>query len=79
MVSEIEKHISFVSENVKVLRHLRNDNLRMMLDIVSNWSEEFSRLRIRINNTENEKKIRTRKRVEKEGIRIGLIKDQKGG
>ena len=45
MVSEIEKHISLVSENIKVLPYLRKDDLRIMLDIVSYCSEEFSRLR----------------------------------
>ena len=76
MVSDIEKHISLVSENIKVLPYLRKDDLRIMLGIVSYCSEEFSRLRIRVNSAEKEKKIRTRKRFEKKGVRIGLIKDK---
>jgi len=78
MVSEIEKHISLVSENVKALPYLRKGNLRIMLDIVSYWSEELNRLRIRIDSAEKEKKIEKRKRTEKKAKRLGLIKDKKG-
>jgi hypothetical protein len=78
MVSEIEKHISLVSENVNVLPYLRKGNLKIMLDIVSNWSEEFSRFRIILDRAEKEKKIVKRKRAEKKAKRLGLIKDKKG-
>ena len=78
MVSEIEKHISLVSENVEVLPYLRKDNLKIMLDIVSDWSEELNRLRIIVDRAEKEKRIEKRKRAEKEAKRLGLIKDKKG-
>ena len=78
MVSEIEKHISLVSENVEVLPYLRKGNLKIILDIVSYWSEEFSRLRIILDRAEKEKKIEKRKREEKKAKRLGLIKDKKG-
>jgi hypothetical protein len=78
MVSEIEKHISLVSENVKVLPYLNKGNLKMMLDIVSDWSEELNRLRIKVDRAEKEKKIEKRKRAEKKAKRLGLIKDKKG-
>ena len=78
MVSEIERHISLVSENVNILPYLRKGNLKIMLDIVSYWSEEFSRLRIIIDRAEKEKKIEKRKRAEKKAKRLGLIKDKKG-
>ena len=78
MVSEIEKHISLVSENVEVLPYLRKDNLKIMLDIVSDWSEELNRLRIKVDRAEKEKKIEKRKRAEKKAKRLGLIKDKKG-
>jgi hypothetical protein len=78
MVSEIEKHISLVSENVRVLPYLRNGNLRIMLDIVSYCSEEFSRLRIIVDRAEKKKKIEHRKKDEKKAKRLGLIKDKKG-
>jgi len=76
MVSDIEKHISLVSENVKVLPYLRNSNLKIMLDLVSYWSEELNRLRIMIDRTEKEKKIEKKKRAVKEAKRLGLIKDK---
>ena len=78
MVSEIEKHISSVSENVVVLPYLNKANLKMMLDIVSYWSEELNRLRIKVDRAEKEKKIEKRKRAEKKAKRLGLIKDKKG-
>ncbi len=78
MVSEIEKHISLVSENVKALPYLRKGNLKLMLDIVSYWSEELNRLRIIVDRAEKEKKIEKRKRAEKKAKRLGLIKDKKG-
>ena len=78
MVSEIEKHISLVSENVEVLPYLRKDNLKIMLDIVSDWSEELNRLRIIVDRAEKEKRIEKRKRAEKKAKRLGLIKDKKG-
>ena len=78
MVSEIEKHISLVSENVEVLPYLNKGNLKMMLDIVSDWSEELNRLRIIVDRAEKEKRIEKRKRVEKKAKRLGLIKDKKG-
>ena len=78
MVSEIEKHISSVSENVVVLPYLNKANLKMMLDIVSYWSEELSRLRIIVDRAEKEKRIEKRKRAEKKAKRLGLIKDKKG-
>jgi len=43
MVSEIEKHISLVSENMKILSYLRESNLKIMLDLVSYWSEKLNR------------------------------------
>jgi hypothetical protein len=78
MVSEIEKHISLVSENVKLLPYLRKANLKIMLDIVSYWSEELNRYRIIVDRAEKEKKIEKRKRAEKKAKRLGLIKDKKG-
>ncbi len=78
MVSEIEKHISLVSENLKILPYLRKGNLKIMLDIVSYWSEELNRLRIKVDSAEKEKKIEKRKRDEKKAKRLGLIKDKKG-
>ena len=78
MVSEIEKHISLVSENVEVLPYLNKGNLKTMLDIVSYWSEELNRLRIKVDRAEKEKKIEKRKRAEKKAKRLGLIKDKKG-
>lgn len=78
MVSEIEKQISLVSENVEVLPYLRKDNLKIMLDIVSDWSEELNRLRIIVDRAEKEKRIEKRKRAEKKAKRLGLIKDKKG-
>ena len=78
MVSEIEKHISLVSENVEVLPYLNKGNLQIMLDIVSYWSEELNRLRIKVDRAEKEKKIEKRKRAEKKAKRLGLIKDKKG-
>ena len=78
MASEIEKHISSVSENVVVLPYLNKANLKMMLDIVSYWSEELNRLRIKVDRAEKEKKIEKRKRAEKKAKRLGLIKDKKG-
>ena len=63
MVSDIEKHISLVSENVKVLPYLRNSNLKIMLDLVSYWSEELNRLRIMIDRTEKEKRLKKRKEL----------------
>jgi len=78
MVSEIEKHISLVSENVKVLPYLNKGNLKKMLDIVSYWSEKLNRLRIKVDRAEKEKKIEKRKRAVKNAKRLGLIKDKKG-
>ena len=78
MVSEIEKHLFLVSENVKVLPYLRKSNLKIMLDLVSYWSEELSRLRIIVDRAEKEKRIEKRKRAEKKAKRLGLIKDKKG-
>ncbi len=78
MVSEIEKHISLVSENVEVLPYLNKGNLKIMLDIVSYWSEELNRLRIIVDRAEKEKRIEKRKRAEKKAKRLGLIKDKKG-
>jgi hypothetical protein len=78
MVSEIEKHISLVSENIKMLPYLRKDNLKIMLDIVSDWSEELNRLRIIVDRAEKEKRIEKRKRAVKKAKRLGLIKDKKG-
>ncbi len=78
MVSEIEKHISLVSENVEVLPYLNKGNLKTMLDIVSYWSEELNRLRIKVDRAEKEKKIEKRKRAVKKAKRLGLIKDKKG-
>ena len=78
MVSEIEKHISLVSENVEVLPYLNKGNLKIMLDIVSYWSEELNRLRIIVDKAEKEKRIEKRKRAEKKAKRLGLIKDKKG-
>jgi hypothetical protein len=57
---------------------LRKDNLKIMLDIVSDWSEELNRLRIIVDRAEKEKRIEKRKRVEKKAKRLGLIKDKKG-
>ena len=42
-VKEIEKHISLVSENMKILPYLRKSNLKIMLDLVSYSSEELNR------------------------------------
>jgi hypothetical protein len=78
MVSEIEKHISLVSENVEVLPYLRKDNLKIMLDIVSDWSEELNRLRIIVDRAEKEKRIEKKKRSVKKAKRLGLIKEKKG-
>ncbi len=78
MVSEIEKHIFLISENVKALPYLRKGNLKLMLDIVSYWSEELNRLRIRADSAEIEKKIAKRKRAEKKAKRLGLNKDKNG-
>ena len=78
MVSEIEKHISLVSENIKMLPYLRKGNLKIMLDIVSYWSEELNRLRIIVDRAEKEKRIEKRKRAVKKAKRLGLIKDKKG-
>ena len=78
MVSEIEKHISLVSENLKILPYLRKGNLKIMLDIVSYWSEELNRLRIKVDRAEKEKKIEKRKRAVKKAKSLGLIKDKKG-
>jgi hypothetical protein len=78
MVSEIEKHISLVSENVKLLPYLRKANLKIMLDIASYWSEELNRYRIIVDRTEKEKKIEKKKRSVKKAKRLGLIKEKKG-
>ena len=78
MVSEIAKHIFLISENVKALPYLRKGNLKLMLDIVSYWSEELNRYRIIVDRAEKEKRIEKRKRAVKKAKRLGLIKDKKG-
>ena len=79
MVSNFEKHISLLSENVEVLPYLRKDNLKIILDTVSYMNEEITQLRNKVDRAKKMKKIRTKKRVEKKAISVGLIKNRKRG
>ncbi len=78
VIAELEKRIHTLESNLRVLPYLNKGNLKMMLDIVSYWSEELNRLRIIVDRAEKEKKIEKRKRAEKKAKRLGLIKDKKG-
>ena len=42
VIAELEKRIHTLESNLRVLPYLNKGNLKMMLDIVSYWSEELN-------------------------------------
>ena len=78
VIAELENRIHTLESNLRVLPYLRKRKLQIMLEIISVWTEELNRLRIRVDSAEKEKRIEKRKRAEKKAKRLGLIKDKKG-